>query len=181
MSAPEFSRPIRIDTLGPGARTIEMEASAEERAALAERFGLISVESLAARVDVARSGDVVTASGRLAAAVVHACVATGEPVPESVDEPFAIAFHPQPSDGGSADEEIELGEAELDIIFYDSALVDIGEAVAETLSLSIDPYPRSPGAEEVLRKAGVVSEEDEAEQRAASGPFGKLAALKRGS
>ena len=45
----------------------------------------------------------------------------------------------------------------------------LGEAVAETLAL--DPFPRSPAAEEALRQAGVLQEE---EARAAASPFAKL-------
>ena len=63
-----------------------------------------------------------------------------------IDAPFDILFRPQP-DAGGADEEIELGESELDVVFYDGAAIDLGEAVAETLSLSLDPYPRAPDAE----------------------------------
>ena len=79
-------------------------------------------------------------------------------------------FRPQP-EAGSADEEVELGEDELDVVFYDGAAVDVGEAVAETLSLSLDPYPRAPGAEEALKAAGVKSEEE-------AGPFAALAGLR---
>ena len=56
-------------------------------------------------------------------------------------------------------------------VFYDGAAIDVGEAVAETLSLSLDPYPRAPGAEEALEAAGVKSEEE-------AGPFAALAGLR---
>ena len=72
---------------------------------------------------------------------------------------------------GRPDEEIELGEAELDVAFYDGASVDLGEAVAETLALALDPYPRAPDAEQALKAAGVKSEEE-------AGPFGALTALR---
>ena len=87
-----------------------------------------------------------------------------------MDEPFRIEFRPQPG-SAAPDEEIELSETEMDVVFYDSSAIDLGEAVAETLSLSLDPYPRAPGADETLKKAGV---KDETE----SGPFAALAALK---
>jgi len=41
------------------------------------------------------------------------------------------------------------------VVFYDGASIDVGEAVAETLLLNLDPYPRAPGAEQALRAAGV--------------------------
>ena len=155
-AVPEFSRPLRIDTLGSTARQISLGANEAERAALANRFGVIEIERLSAEAAVTRSGDQV--------------VATGEPVEESVDEAFRIEFRPQPA-GPSEEDEIELSEGELDVVFYDGSSIDIGEAVAETFSLSLDPYPRSPDAEEALREAGVKSEGE-------AGAFGALAALR---
>jgi uncharacterized metal-binding protein YceD (DUF177 family) len=173
-SHPEFSRPVRIDALPATGRELSVEANEEERAALAKRFGLVAIDRLSADVALKHSGDEVRAEGRLVAAVVQSCVATQMPVPAELDEPFSIVFRPHPQ-GVREEEEIELSEGELDVIFYDGSGVDLGEAVAETLSLSLDPYPRSPEAHEALRKAGVKSEEEE---RAESSPFAALAALK---
>ena len=167
---PEFSRPVRIDTLGSKPREMAIGAGEKERAALAERFGIIEIERLSADVALTRSGDQVTAAGTLSARVSQSCVATGEPLPETVDEEFRIEFRPQPA-RTSEEDEIELSEGELDVVFYDGGAIDIGEAVAETLSLSLEPYPRSANADEALRGAGVKNEEE-------AGPFGALAALR---
>ena len=168
--SPEFSRPVRLDTLGSAPRQMAIEADAAERAALAGRFGIVAIDRLSAEVALTRNGDRIAASGTLSASVAQSCVATGEPVPESVDEAFRIEFRPQPA-RTSEEDEIELSEGELDVVFYDGSAIDIGEAVAETLSLSLEPYPRSANADEALRQAGVKGEEE-------AGPFGALAALK---
>lgn len=168
----EFSRTVRIDTLGAGPRTIEIEADEAERAALAERFGLVSIESLAADVALTRAGEAITAVGKLRAKVTQSCVATAVPVPASVEEPFTILFRPPPE--GHAEEEIELSEQEMDVVFYDGAMVDIGDAVAESLSLGLDPYPRAPDAEAVLREVGVKSEDEMEAERVARSPFAAL-------
>jgi uncharacterized metal-binding protein YceD (DUF177 family) len=170
MSAPELSRPVRVDTLGETWRAMEVEAGEEERAGLAKRFGLIAIGRLAAAVEIRRSNGEVALRGRLSARVTQACVATSEPVNAAVDAPFELVFRPQP-EAGAADEEVELDESELDIVFYEGAAVDVGEAVAETLLLSLDPYPRAPGAEQALKAAGIKSEEE-------AGPFGALAGLR---
>ncbi|HEV2078279.1 MAG TPA: DUF177 domain-containing protein [Allosphingosinicella sp.] len=167
---PEFSRPVRIDTLGSTPRQMSLGANEAERAALAKRFGVVEIERLSAEAAVTRSVDQVVASGTLSAKVTQSCVATREPVEETVDEEFRIEFRPQPS-ATSEEDEIELGEGELDVVFYDGGSIDIGEAVAETLSLSLESYPRAPNADEVLKEAGVKGEEE-------AGPFGALAALK---
>ena len=169
MNAPEFSRPVRIDTLGGGAREMEIEADAAERGALAERFGLISLERLRAAIALVRRGEEIVATGRVHAALAQACVATGEPVSAELDEPFEILFRPHPATAG--EEEIEIAGSELDVVFFDGGLIDVGEAVAETVALSLDPFPRSPAAAEALREAGVLSEEE-------AKPAGALAGLK---
>jgi uncharacterized metal-binding protein YceD (DUF177 family) len=166
----EFSRQVRVDTLGSAPRPLSIGADEGERAALADRFGLAGIAHLSAEAELSRHGEAVRASGTLRADVTQSCVATGEPVPAAIEEPFAIEFRPHPAGGGNEDE-IELSEGELDVVFYDGAAVDLGEAVAETLSLALDPYPRVPGAEQALREAGVKSE-------AEAKPAGALAGLK---
>ena len=171
---PEFSRTVRVDTLTGIARNHSIGADEKERAALARRFGLAALERLSAEADLKRIGDEVTAVGTLSAAVVQSCVATGDPVAADIDEEFRIVFRPQRQPAG-AEEEIELSEGELDVVFYDGLNIDLGEAVAETLSLSLDPYPRSAEADAALRAAGVKAEE---EAKAESSPFAALGALK---
>ncbi|QAY77011.1 DUF177 domain-containing protein [Sphingosinicella sp. BN140058] len=172
--SPEFSRSYRVDTLGGGARQIAIEAEADERSAVAKRFGLVAIDRLAAEAALTRAGEIVTARGSISAAVTQSCVGTGEPVEERIEEDFVVEFRPHPESSGG-EEEIELSEGELDVVFYDGAAIDLGEAVAETLSLALNPFPRSPAAEEALRAAGVKSEE---EAQAESSPFAALGALK---
>ncbi|HEX8579217.1 MAG TPA: DUF177 domain-containing protein [Allosphingosinicella sp.] len=170
----EFSRAFRIDTLGAGARDVAIKADEAERAALAERFGLLEIHALSATASLSRADEAVRASGRVTATVVQSCVATGEPVEEQVAEDFTIEFRPHP-EVNAPDEEIELSGSELDVVFYDGSAVDLGEAVAETVSLALNPFPRSPEAEQALREAGVKSEE---EAKREASPFAGLAALK---
>jgi hypothetical protein len=59
----------------------------------------------------------------------------------------------------------------MDVQFHDGTAIDVGEAVAQSLALALDPYPRAPDAEAALKEAGVTSE-------AETGPFAALAALK---
>ena len=166
---PEFSRTFRLDELGTAPRGVAVEADEAERAALAKRFGLISIDSLSAKADLTREGEVVLASGSLAAEVVQACVASGDPVPATVAEDFALRFVPTRADQDA--DEIELEEGDLDEIEYERGAIDLGEAAAQTLALALDPFPRAPGADERLREAGVIGEED-------AGPFAALKALK---
>lgn len=170
----EFSRLYRLDSLSDEPRPVEIEADAAEREALARRFELVAIEALSAAGTLVRRGEAVEAAGTLKARVTQSCVATAEPVEALVEEEYRVEFRPLPA-GGRPEEEVELGEGELDVVFYEGGAVDLGEAVAQTLLLALDPYPRSPAAEAALREAGVKSEE---EARAESSPFAALAALK---
>ena len=98
-------------------------------------------------------------------------VVTGDPVEAHADEAFDIYFLPEPVTG-QAEEEVELIESDCDVVFHDGSAIDLGSAIADTLALSLDPYPRSAGAEAALKEAGVLSE-------AEAGPFAALAKLKR--
>lgn len=170
MSETEFSRTVRADTIGVDPKHVHVEAGEAERAALAKRFGLVALNRLEADVEVSRATADIVARGKVRATVEQSCVATGEPVAAEIDERFTVYFRPPPT-GDSGEEGVELGEDEMDVIFSEAGMVDVGEAVAQTLALHLDPYPRAQGAEAALKAAGV---KDEGE----AGPFGALAALK---
>ena len=165
---PEFSRPVRLDTLGEGPRALALVAEAAERDALARRFRNVRVDRLEAEAVLSRAGETVEASGRIVADVVQACVATGEDVPQAIDEPFALRFVPEAQAAGR-DEEVELGEGDLDDIPYAGGAIDLGEAVAQTLALALDPYPRAADADAVLKAAGVRREGEEEPRGAFAG------------
>lgn len=164
-----FAHRLQIDQIRDGDR-IDIAAEDEELRAVCHRLGLLKLDRLEAHAILSRDGAKVRATGRLKASLDQACVATGEPVPAHVDEPFDLVFVPEPKAAG-ADEAIELGEGDLDTIFHDGGAIDLGGAIADTLALSLDPYPRSAGADAALKEAGVLTEEE-------ASPFAALAALK---
>lgn len=165
---PEFARSVRIDTIGERERRVEIAASAQECAALARRFALVTIDALAARFDVRREGSGILASGRVTAAVVQACSVTGDPIAVAIDEPVALRFA---EDAEPGDEEIELAADALDTLPIEQGAIDLGEAAAETVALALDPFPRGPGAAAALKAAGVIGEDE-----VARGPFADLKA-----
>lgn len=166
-----FGHRLALDSIRDGER-IDLVADGAEREAIAQRLGLASLGRLEVHVTLDRDGSRIRALGRVRAALEQYCVATNEPVAEHVDEPFEVIFLPEPTPD-SAEEEIELTEEDCDVVFYDGASIDLGIAVADTLALSVDPFPRSACADAALREAGVLSEEQ-------AGPFAALAKLKKG-
>lgn len=170
MTANECARPERIDAIGSAPRTVSIIATPDECAALATRFGLRAVEELSANLRLWRDASGIIAEGQVCARVVQACVVTDESVAVAVEEPIAVRFVAAEALASAADE-IELTADALDTISYDGATIDLGEAVAETMALALDPFPRSPAAAAALAAAGIVSEDS-------TGPFGALAALR---
>jgi uncharacterized metal-binding protein YceD (DUF177 family) len=165
-----FAHQLRLDQIRDGER-LELVADDGERRAIADRLDLVSLDRLEAHVTLSRTGEIVRAEGRIVAALRQACVITGDPVAAHVDEPFAILFMPEPRTGGP-DEEIELGSKDCDVVFHDGAAIDLGTAIADTLALSVDSYPRSAGADAALREAGIMTE-------AEASPFAVLAKLRK--
>ncbi|MBB3693915.1 DUF177 domain-containing protein [Sphingomonas sp. BK580] len=164
----EFSRIERLDTIGGEDRRVTVTADPDERAALARRFDLVAVERLEGEFAVRRDPVGVLVRGTVRAAVVQACSVTSDPLPATIDEPVALRFV---APGAGEEDEIELGSDSIDTVELDGGGVDLGETAAETMALALDPFPRSPRAETVLREAGVLSEEE-------AGPFGALAGLR---
>ncbi len=169
----EFSVPVKLDILGSRPTEYRIAANHAECTALADRFGLIALDSLNAVIALSRNGDNVHATGSVHALLSQACTATGNPVPASIDETFEVAFIPVPV--SEVDGEIELAADECETMFHDGKIVDLGEAAAQSLGLALNPYPRSDDAESLLRAAGVVPDDAVG---AISGPFAALAALK---
>jgi uncharacterized metal-binding protein YceD (DUF177 family) len=167
-----FAHRLKLDQIRDGER-VELVADDGERQAVAARLGLQSLDCLQAHATFTRKGGLLEADGRILAALNQNCVVTGDPVPAHVDEPFSLLFMPEPETSRS-EEEIELGSADCDVVFHDGSVIDLGAAIADTLALSLDPYPRSAGADAALKEAGVLTQ-------AEAGPFAALAQLRKGN
>jgi len=165
----EFSRRIALDRLGPVAHTERIEADEAERTALAARFGWRSLGMLAAEMVLTVRDGGIDAEGSLRAELVQNCVASDAPVPATIAQPFRVRFVPEAMLTSDA-EEVELTADDLDLVTHDGAAVDLGEAVAQTLALAVDPFPRAPDADARLKAAGVLGEGE-------TGPFAGLKGL----
>lgn len=166
----DFAHRLPLNQIRDGER-IDLIADDGERKLIADRLDLRGLDRLEAHATLERKGEIVRAHGRLKASLCQSCVVTSEPVDAHADEAFDIYFLPEPKTD-SPDEEVELVESDCDVVFHDGAAIDLGSAIADTLALALDPYPRSASAEAALKEAGVLSE-------AEAGPFAALAKLKR--
>jgi uncharacterized metal-binding protein YceD (DUF177 family) len=173
MIAPEFSRLVR---LGLEPREVTLEATEAERAALAARFSILGIGALRATLRLQpEPGGSTRVRGRLTADVEQSCVVTLDPVTQRVDVPVDLRILeegevPADDDPDSPDEIESAG-----------GQVDLGEAVAEQLSLALDPYPRTPGAqvpELDPPEPDAPEARPEPEPPARPNPFAKLAKLR---
>jgi uncharacterized metal-binding protein YceD (DUF177 family) len=167
----DFAHALRIDQIHDGER-FDLSADEAECAAIATRLGLGRLDRLEAQVTVECADRGILAKGRFTASLDQSCVVTGEPVAAHLDEPFEILFAPEPA-VSTPDEEIELASEDCDIVFHDGATNDLGTAVADSLALALDPYPRSAAADAAGKEIGIMTEAD-------ASPFAILAKLKGG-
>jgi uncharacterized metal-binding protein YceD (DUF177 family) len=76
--------------------------------------------------------------------VVQSCVVTLEPVPAQLAGEFEVLYDRTAEPAGR---EVVVDSGDVDVMPLEGDEIDIGEAVAEELSLSLAPYPRAPGAQ----------------------------------
>jgi uncharacterized metal-binding protein YceD (DUF177 family) len=176
----EIERIVDVDRMGPNGTALEIVASDSERAALAKRFGFLGLPAFSARVTVDRRvGGRVVVEGRLRGKIVQACILTLDPVTQDLDETFRIVFKQDLAEELDPESGEALVSAQADAPEpLAGNMLDVGEIVAEQLSLAADPYPRRPGAklEDVLPRPRKESRGSRPEQR--RHPFAGLAALK---
>ncbi len=136
------------------------------------RFDLVALDALAAALTVAVEGNAILVNGTMTAHATQSCVATSEPVSSEVTAPIALKLVPAAElEVAEAEAEVELAGEDLDVVDYDGAVIDLGEIVAQSLALALDPWPRHPDADAMLRAAGVKHPEE-------VGAFAGLAALR---
>lgn len=164
----EFSHVVKLSEIGSHSQNMKLVANEQARSGLMARFDLAALDSLEAEISLKHEASDILATGRFTANLAQYCIASNDPVPAQIDEPIHIRFITEPTVSG----EIELEADDCETMFHDGQTIDLGEAVAQSLGLALDPYPRSPEAEKILKAAGVKSEEEEA------APLGALAGLK---
>lgn len=168
----ELTRMVKARALP--AASVVIEASPEECARLAARFGLGAVHSLRAEIALEAKPRAIRATGRLHAEIMQPCAISAEDFPVTIDEPVDLRFVEATTRPASEEEEIELEADDCDEIAFAGDMFDLGEAVAQTLGLAIDPYAEGPNADAARKAAGIVQEGE------LDGPLAAmLAALKK--
>ena len=149
----EMSRIVELRELTTKPKKLQWHATKEECIALAKRLNVLSVDNLRADITVQKS-DLIEVSGSFTAHVKQACVVSGEPVMQTVEDSFTEFFcqhsrHKKPID-------IDMETPDVEVV--EDGRIDVGELVVEYLILGLDPFPRKEGIP--LVKAGDLEEKE---------------------
>lgn len=160
----EFSHPVRAESIAGVAFTTKFTATKAQREALAARYNILSVEGLSGQATLRREADGFTihVTGQFVADVTQACVVTLEPVAEHIESDFeawfldeaqvtsfARAKKVRQAPAADADEEMDenpMPDERDDPETVVNGEIDVGEVVAQHLSLELNPFPHSEGA-----------------------------------
>jgi uncharacterized metal-binding protein YceD (DUF177 family) len=165
---------LRPDSVQAAGRDVSLDVPGEERAELASRLGVASIESLRVSLHAVRFRGGFRVTGRLEADLTQPSVISLEPVPQHVEEPIDRVFLPggERDFAGPANAEVfvDLDGEDLPDHFEGGA-ADLSELIIETLALAVDPYPRAEG--EKVEDVGLP------DSGTKDNPFAELARLKR--
>ena len=171
-----LNQSYNLARLGNAGDDVSFAADEAQRAAIAAWSGVLSLESFVVRVKLSKLAP--TRFGldfTLDAEVTQACVVTLEPVPARIAHTFhreleftGPARHKPAEDDSVPDVVLDLAKEEGPELIQ-SLHFDLASPVLEEYVLSLEPYPRAPGA--------AFAPESEASQRPKS-PFAVLKDLK---
>jgi uncharacterized metal-binding protein YceD (DUF177 family) len=157
VNPPEFSHPVSVDRLNETETFLKLSANEKECKALADRFGISSIDSLIAEVriePISKGKKVkVLVDADITAKVIQTCVVTLDPIENEVHTKAQVHFvseEPEISD----DVEIWGEDEDLPDLIIDG-VIDVGEIIAEQVALLLDPFPRIPGAQFDTQKKDV--------------------------
>ena len=138
-----LSRPVSVERLPEEGLEVVVEASPEERAALAKDFKLPAIHALEGRFRLTGTPRRVHVAGVVRARVEQVCVVTLEPFEDEIAEEVEVDFAGAGAGAPAGDPEGPDYEPPDEIA---GGHIDLGALTAEFLALGLDPYPRKPGA-----------------------------------
>ena len=180
----ELSRPYNLEGVKKTGARLEVKADEQECIKLAERFSIPMVISISADCILKKQaqkqyGDFLLKI-EMKAEIIQECVLTLKDVPESINEEFSIIFQILPENNkekeGALEVEFDLDEKDIEEIT--GLDIDVGEYIAEYLSLSMSPYPRQDKVSEKETSYKILQEEEVKLGPEKKNPFAVLKDLK---
>ena len=172
MTPHPLSRIVRRDSVPDDGLEVDIEATVQERQALAGLLDIPAINSFSGKFHISPwRGKGLKVMGHVDADVEQTCVVTLDPVANKVSEDFEVYFLPEGASRPSA--VTSGGEADdRDIEELVGERVDIGALATEYVALGLDPYPRKPDAVFDQGELGATNADE--------GAFAALAVLKGG-
>lgn len=156
---PEWSHWVDVRDTSDFPKTLEIAPDDAARARLVTRLNILALDDCQVRVKLSTSaGHMIHVEGEIEAQLRQNCVVTMEPVNSQLQESFE-AWYADPEQVVSLakarhDLKIKKGYGEMPVLDEKDdpeevvdGRIDLGELVAQYLSLFIDPYPHAQGAE----------------------------------
>lgn len=172
-TTPAWTYPVDEGEVGSNLLRQKIAANEAECKAVAKLLNIPAIHSLSAEMTLTRAPGnkaVVHVEGTLKAGVTQSCIVTGAPVKSHLEEDFE-AWYADPASFTSlakvrrekgakgSDAEVPVMEEREDPEPIVNGKIDLGDLVTQYLSLSLDPYPRVPGA--VFAEGGGAQEAEE--------------------
>ncbi len=179
----EFSRLFNLGLIKKNRKHVSLEATKMECQLLARRFsipGIISIkaECYLSRLTNKEKGDFLLEAD-LSAKINQNCVLTLEEIEENIRENFKIIFKDNTKEDIIDDmHQVEFELDEDDIVYVEDMEVDLGEYIAEYLSLSINPYPKKDNVDASELGYKILKEDDLVSDSEKVNPFSVLKDLK---
>lgn len=138
-----FSETIRLNEIGSGlSRRLEPDGAVRVR--IARSLDLASLDVFEAEMSVMPVREGWRLSGRIVARAVQTCGLTLEPLPVEIDRTFSVDLV-EAAEPVDDEVEVTLDDDAPDVV--EDGRIDLGQYAVEQLALTLDPFPRKPGAE----------------------------------
>ena len=135
---------IEAGSITQGGKSFELVPDEATRARLAKAANVVSIPSLKVSLDVTpTAGGGLDVTGKLEGVVRQTCVVSLEEFDNQVAESISVDYAVDPESLASNDDEEEIEHLPDPIV---DGKIDLGQLATEFLILSVDPYPRKPGA-----------------------------------
>lgn len=139
---PPLSDIVRVNQIGAGL-TRTLTPDADIRRKIARELDLASLDAFEADMSLTPTDAGWRLSGRVRADAVQNCGLTLEPLPVTIDQTFTLDL----AEAVEAAPEIEVTIDDDAPDPIEDGKIDLGQYAIEQLALSLDPFPRKPGAE----------------------------------
>ncbi len=169
---------LQSDEIQVEGRDYRIEATADQLSVLVERFDILGMSKLLAKVNVVadRQNKGFRIAGSIEADLVQKCIVTLREAPEQIRESFELLLVSPEQAEAFDEEELYADPSAPDYDAFEGNELPLGEIVAQTVSVMMEPYPRAEGATIEGVKGTGVSVNEELEKK--PNPFAVLSQLR---